>query len=73
VAEAKARGCKFEIMSVSWLPDECRDDELDAEFRQEAVEGNWNYYADRDKNVTLSYEDVGELGGTMRPFYAEWE
>jgi len=58
-------------MSVSWLPDECRDDELDLEFRQEAERGHWQYYADPYKNKMLTYEEVGELGGTMLPFYSQ--
>jgi hypothetical protein len=32
VAEAISLGCKFDSLSMAWLPDHCRDDELTAEF-----------------------------------------
>jgi hypothetical protein len=30
--EAISLGCKFDSLSMAWLPDHCRDDELTAEF-----------------------------------------
>jgi hypothetical protein len=32
VAEATSLGCKFDSLSMAWLPEHCRDDELTAEF-----------------------------------------
>ena len=32
VAEAVSLGCKFDALSMAWLPEHCRDDELTAEF-----------------------------------------
>jgi hypothetical protein len=32
VAEAISLGCKFDALSMAWLPEHCRDDELTAEF-----------------------------------------
>lgn len=32
VAEAISRRCKFDALSMAWLPEHCRDDELTAEF-----------------------------------------
>ena len=32
VEEAKSLGCKFDALSMAWLPEHCRDDELTAEF-----------------------------------------
>ncbi|KAG8168992.1 hypothetical protein KVR01_001741 [Diaporthe batatas] len=33
VAEARAAGCQFELMSYAWLPEPCVDQELEEEFR----------------------------------------
>lgn len=32
VVEAVSLGCKFDALSMAWLPEHCRDDELTAEF-----------------------------------------
>ena len=32
-AEASERDCNFEFFTVSWVPPECADQELDGEFR----------------------------------------
>ena len=32
IAEAMLLGCKFDALSMAWLPEHCRDDELTAEF-----------------------------------------
>lgn len=39
--EAKAAGCVFDLMTVSWLPLECYDSELTAQFMEEWP---WKFY-----------------------------
>ncbi|XPS73895.1 hypothetical protein M3J09_006027 [Ascochyta lentis] len=40
-SEAEAAGCVFDLMTVSWLPLECYDSELTAQFMEE---GPWVFY-----------------------------
>ncbi|KAL1640936.1 hypothetical protein SLS58_006552 [Diplodia intermedia] len=40
-AEAEAAGCIFDVMTVSWLPAECYDGELTAQFIED---GPWTFY-----------------------------
>lgn len=56
-AEAKARGCKWDISSFAWLPQECLDEELTAQFR---AAGPWKFYGDQNKTVEVSEDDFGE-------------
>lgn len=40
-SEAKAAGCVFDLMTMAWLPMECYDSELTAQFMEE---GPWTFY-----------------------------
>lgn len=66
ISEAKALGCQYDPLSVSWLPPHCRDDELTAEFNQDGPGGAWPYWADREMTQPLTIEQVGELAA--KPF-----
>ncbi|KAI0865154.1 hypothetical protein F4860DRAFT_346240 [Xylaria cubensis] len=55
VQEARARGCKYDSLSTSWLPDHCRDDELTALFERAGPgpNGAWPYHASRNNQSKL--------------------
>jgi hypothetical protein len=53
---AAALGCKFDIMSFSWLPVDCYDEELSTEFDQLQ---RWEWFSDyRDLESSVRAEDV---------------
>jgi hypothetical protein len=76
VQEAISRGCRYDSLAAAWLPDHCRDDELLEEFERSGPnpDGSWSYYADRDKNETMSLKDVSLLPNTGGHFFTthEW-
>lgn len=45
VAEALKLGCKYDLLASAWLPEQCRDDELSAEFDRSGPgpNGEWTY------------------------------
>ncbi|KAH8819857.1 hypothetical protein F5884DRAFT_865505 [Xylogone sp. PMI_703] len=52
-AEARARGCEFDVLSYSWIPRECRDRQTDDEFIQwlyndDRQLGPWPFFTDRE-------------------------
>ena len=53
--EALALGCYFDLLSVSFVPWQCADRELEAEF---LAEGPWQYWADRHQTQELSQEEL---------------
>jgi hypothetical protein len=67
-AEARARGCHFDIISFSWLPNECYDAELSRSFDDES-ELEWFLYANRTQPLTHEEIMTGEYTG----LYVNWE
>lgn len=61
IDEAVAMGCKYDALSVSWLPLRCRDDELTVEFNQAGPGGEWLYWADRNGTQLLTLQQVSAL------------
>ncbi|KAF4334293.1 hypothetical protein FBEOM_11878 [Fusarium beomiforme] len=61
VAEAVEMGCKYDALAAAWLPDQCRDDALTAEFERMGHEkdGKWPYYSDRNLTSKILAEDLG--------------
>lgn len=57
-AEAKARGCHFDIIATAWLPPRCIDHELAAEF---AAVHPWRYFRDPNGTEPL-LDDPDTLG-----------
>jgi hypothetical protein len=53
--EALALGCYFDLLSVSFVPWQCGDRELEAEF---LAEGPWKYWADRHQTQELSQDEL---------------
>ncbi|TID16016.1 Major facilitator superfamily transporter [Venturia nashicola] len=58
-AEAKEKGCIFDIMSMAWQSPECFDEDLNAEFMDL---GPWKFYSDETATHELSYEQVSQKG-----------
>ena len=65
IAEAKAHGCDFEVLSGAWMPKACQDDDLNEEFRAM----NWTYWADSDKRVVIPEEKLAEREGEEGVYY----
>ncbi len=65
VSEAKSLGCVFDALASAWLPPECRDDELTAEFNRSGPgpDGAWPYWADRNGTQPITTEDIALMGG----------
>ena len=64
VAEAISLGCKFDALSMAWLPEHCRDDELTAEFETtgNGPNGTWVYYADTEHTIEVDVATVAAMG-----------
>ncbi|KAH6680458.1 hypothetical protein B0J14DRAFT_695843 [Halenospora varia] len=64
VAEAISLGCKFDSLSMAWLPEHCRDDDLTAEFDTagNGPNGTWIYWADTDHTIEMNVETVAAMG-----------
>jgi len=61
ISEALSLECQFDTVSASWLPAQCRDDELAAEFDRAGPGGKWEYWADMAMTRQLKPEQVGAL------------
>lgn len=59
-AEARSRGCKYDMLSHAWQTSECYDEEISEGWR---LSRNSTYYADSSYNATVPEEVVmqGEL------------
>jgi hypothetical protein len=71
-AEAKARGCEFDVLSYSWIPKDCRDRETDDEFREwlysdERQLGPWPFF--RDKGMKDRIPDANALSEWRRAVF----
>ncbi|KAE9970820.1 hypothetical protein BLS_004743 [Venturia inaequalis] len=62
--EAESLGCKFDSLSMAWLPEQCRDDELTAEFNTKGggPNGEWIYYADKLHTEEIDVAVVAAMG-----------
>ncbi|KAF2103678.1 hypothetical protein NA57DRAFT_50550 [Rhizodiscina lignyota] len=58
VAEAKERGCVFDVLAPGWLPRECQDLELLNAFR---AEGPWTYWADKEGTAEIPESELQNL------------
>ncbi|KAI1842111.1 hypothetical protein JX266_011644 [Neoarthrinium moseri] len=66
--EALVAGCQFDVVSFSWLPPDCYDGELVAQFE---ARGPWQWYVGRDGGVTADAKAVRE--GRLDRLYVTWE
>jgi hypothetical protein len=64
VEEAVSLGCKFDALSMAWLPEHCRDDELTAEFDTvgDGPNGTWLYFADTEHKTLVDVSRVAAMG-----------
>lgn len=53
--QALALGCYFDLLSVSFVPWQCADRELEAQF---LAEGPWKYWADRHQTQELKQDEL---------------
>lgn len=75
IAEARSLGCIYVAMASAWLPPQCRDDALAADFESAGPgpNGTWSYFADMEMAVEMSPEQVAALAGTEKVYYTTWE
>jgi hypothetical protein len=66
VDEARALGCKFDVLAAAWMPEACLDEELTEEFRNR---GPWQYFADASGKVELSEEELSMRVGPDGMFW----
>jgi len=62
IAEARGRGCTFDILSMSWLRESCPRDEADAFVRYPADEP-WRYFRHQNATGEIDETDLSGLGG----------
>ncbi|MCJ1444131.1 MAG: hypothetical protein MMC23_004632 [Stictis urceolatum] len=76
IAEARSMGCVYDSLAAAWLPRECRDDELTAEFDSAGPgpNGEWPYFADAEGKRPITVEQVAAMGDTFDFWYStkEW-
>jgi hypothetical protein len=58
-AEAQAKGCIFDVMSMAWQSPECFDEDLHAEFMEL---GPWEFYSDPSATQMVTYDQVAQKG-----------
>jgi len=60
-AEARAKGCVYDVMMQDWVPEPCYDGVLTERY---LAEGNWTWYGDGEGKTTISDEEMrkGEHG-----------
>lgn len=60
-AEARAKGCVYDVMMQDWVPEPCYDGALTETY---LAEGNWTWYADSDGKKIIPMEEMrkGEHG-----------
>ncbi|KAG8166679.1 hypothetical protein KVR01_002368 [Diaporthe batatas] len=76
-AEARVLGCKYSPLASAWLPEHCRDDELELEFELlgDGPDGHWMYFADKARQVRLSLDEIAEFGNDPNATFhmsSEW-
>jgi hypothetical protein len=70
-AEAQAKGCVFDIMTMAWQSPECHDPDLYEEFM---MQHPWEteFYADAQGTIPLSVEQIsqeGQVSWTTRRYF----
>jgi len=68
VAEARARGCRFAMVNQAWVPNECFDEELEAEYQ---AEKRWRFWLQPNRTGEVSWEEAAK--GEHDYLLIEWE
>ncbi|KAL3434850.1 hypothetical protein BDV09DRAFT_195390 [Aspergillus tetrazonus] len=64
VAAAKARGCRYDILSKVWTPSRCFDQASIAEYQAWDEDGrSWLAYADAEHTQPLGIDETGSIAG----------
>lgn len=66
--DATAAGCRFDVMSYTWVHPNCFDQELMYEFLGES---DWHWYTDEDSTESLTLDDVTR--GQHEYVYVTWK
>lgn len=71
-AEARANGCRFDVMSFSWLKPECYDGELSEQFLSiHQSLGNWHWYVDRQSEQEIPMDKVVQGDMDLNGLYVD--
>ncbi|KAH8803617.1 hypothetical protein F5884DRAFT_683144, partial [Xylogone sp. PMI_703] len=74
--EAIAMGCRYDHIAVDWLPNDCIDDELTAEFDRAGpgLNGSWNYYTKLHGGHLINNSEIDDYAITATDYFAtrEW-
>lgn len=69
--EALSLGCIYDSLATTWLPKECRDDELTDRFDRAGPGGHWDYYLDENGTIPIaSKSEIAALGPKGGSFWA---
>lgn len=66
--EARDRGCKFDIISFCWLPEQCYDTQLSQDFDNVH---HLEWFMDLNKTQPVSHHDI--MTGEHTNLYVNWE
>lgn len=66
--DATAAGCRFDVMSYTWVHPNCFDQQLMYEFLGES---DWHWYLDEDNDTSLTLDDVTR--GQHEYVYVTWK
>jgi hypothetical protein len=66
--KAREKGCKFDVMSFSWLPPACYDADLTQQF---LADKEWGWYTDPRATGSVPLSEVQE--GNLKYVFVSWE
>lgn len=66
-AEARRKGCHFDVISFCWLPSECYDTELSRNFYEE---NELEWFLDPNRTQPLTYDQI--MTGEFTGLYVDW-
>jgi len=70
-AEARAKGCIFDVMSMAWQSPECYDPDLAEDF---AALGEWTFWTEPEGGRRMSLDEVsreGQVSWTTREYLVQ--
>lgn len=73
-ADARRRGCHFDVMQYSWLPPPCYDAELVEDYLGRMEKKQLNFYAEPYNNSLANIIPLSDiLTGDHRQVYMNWD
>ncbi|KAK5658511.1 hypothetical protein OQA88_1903 [Cercophora sp. LCS_1] len=67
-SEARAKGCKFDVNSFSWLPPDCYDEGLSDDVD---ARNAWTWWLDENGTIPLSHDEAAK--GETKEVYVNWK